>query len=322
VGTDTKGTHLCEATLQTTGDAVAVKLTAITAPAGLKADGADVALIEVQVVDAQGRRCPTNLNVIDFELTGPAEWRGGIAQGPDNFILSKHLPLECGVNRVFLRSLPQAGKITLNAKSEGLQSTTLELESKPVKVADGLTAQLPGDDLPARLDRGPTPAGPSFKVTRIAIPITGATAGANTNRVATSCDDNEETSWSNDNKLSTAWIRYEFGRAAAPTEVALKLVGWRQRSYPLRISVDDREVYSGATPRSLGYVTLPLKPVNGRSLKIELTAGANNRDGFNLTELENQQNAATGAERSGSGTLGIVEFECYEAAGATPASLP
>ena len=56
-----------------------------------------------------------------------------------------------------------------------------------------------------------------------------------------------------------------------------------------------------------------MKPVSGRSLKIELTGGTNARDGFNITEVENQANAATGAERSGSGTLGIVEVECYEA---------
>jgi beta-galactosidase len=129
----------------------------------------------------------------------------------------------------------------------------------------------------------------------------------------TSYDDNEETSWSNDNKLSTAWIRYEFERPATPTEVTLKLLGWRQRSYPLRITVDDQEVYRGTTPRSLGYITLPLKAVMGRNLKVELTGDASARDGFNITELANQQNAATGGERSGSGTLGIVEFECYEA---------
>ena len=139
-----------------------------------------------------------------------------------------------------------------------------------------------------------------------------AAAGANTNRVVTSYDDNEETSWANDNKLSTAWVSYDFARTATPAEITLKLLGWRQRSYPLLITVDGHEVYRGTTPRSLGYVTLPLRPTSGHSLKIELTDGARSRDGFNITELENQQNAATGAERSGSGTLGIVEFECYE----------
>lgn len=311
-GLDNDGRKLCEAVQQTAGEAVAVRLKALMGPGGLKADGADVALIEVEVVDAQGRRCPTNLNIVDFEMTGPAEWRGGIAQGPDNHILSKHLPVECGVNRVLVRSTPQPGRIVVTAKSEGLKPASVELSSKVLPVSDGSAASLPGSDLPGRLDRGPTPSTPSFRVTRIAIPIAGAVSGANTNRALMSCDDNEETSWANDNKLATAWIRYEFARPATPTEVTLKLLGWRQRSYPLRITVDDQEVYRGTTPRSLGYVTLPLRPQSGRSLKITLTGGANSRDGFNITELQNQQNAATGGENSGNGTLGIVEFECYE----------
>jgi hypothetical protein len=34
----------------------------------LKADGADMALVEVEVVDKDGNRCPTALNTIDFQL--------------------------------------------------------------------------------------------------------------------------------------------------------------------------------------------------------------------------------------------------------------
>lgn len=312
IGRDSKGKKLCEIILQTAGEAVAVKLKAMTAPGGLKADGADVALIEVEVVDAQGRRCPTNLDLIDFELSGPAEWRGGIAQGPDNFILSKHLPVECGVNRVIIRSRPQAGTISLSAKAEGLKPALLELESHSMTTTDGLAALLPGEDLPVRLERGPTPTDASFKVTRAAVPIVRATAGANPHRVAASYDDDEETSWSNDNKLATAWICYEFDRVTAPTELTLKLVGWRQRTYPLRVLVDDREVYRGTPPRSLGYVTVPLRAATGRSLKIELTGDTSSRDGFNITELQNRQNAATETARAGNGTLGIVEVEIYE----------
>ena len=36
------------------------------------------------------------------------------------------------------------------------------------------------------------------------------------------------------------------------------------------------------------------------------------RDGFNIVELANQQNASTGDERQGRGTLSIVEIELYE----------
>ncbi len=313
VGLDKTGKTLCETEQQTAGEPAAVRLSAVTAPNGWQADGADVALVEVEIVDAQGRRCPTALNRIDFELTGPAEWRGGIAQGPDNCILAKSLPVECGVNRVLLRSTRETGKITLAASSAGLNAAKIELASKPVEVVDGLAKVFPGDALPASLRRGPTPIGPSFAPTRTVVPIAGATAGTNSAQAIASYDDNERTSWTNDNHLATAWIRYEFARESRPAEVTLKLTGWRERSYPLRILVDDQEVYRGTTPRSLGYVTLPLKPVAGRSLTIELTGAARRRAGSNPTELENQQNASTGGERAGNGMLGIVEFECYEA---------
>ncbi len=139
-----------------------MRLSARTAPAGLRADGADLALIEVEVVDAAGRRSPIALDMIDFSLSGPAEWRGGIAQGPDNYILAKRLPVEGGVNRVLVRSLTQAGKIVLSANAAGLKGATLTLESRPVAVKDGLGLQLAAAALPSYLGRGPTPATPSL----------------------------------------------------------------------------------------------------------------------------------------------------------------
>jgi beta-galactosidase len=312
VGSDAGGKKLCESEKQTAGEAAALKLTVTTAPGGLKADGADVALVEVEVVDARGRRCPTNLNLVNFKLSGPAEWRGGIAQGPDNYILSQSLPVECGANRVLIRSTSQPGKIALSAESAGLSPASAEIVSRPVTFTDGLATVFPDDGLPVRLQRGPTPEGPSFKPSRIVVPVASAIAGANTNRVIASFDDDETTSWSNDNQFATGWVSYELGRPATLSEVTMKLAGWRQRSYPIRITVDGQEVYRGSTPRSLGYVTLPLKAVTGQSVKISLASAASAREGFNITELENQQNAAPGDERTGSGTLGIVEVEFYE----------
>jgi beta-galactosidase len=312
VGLDAHGKKLCEVEKQTAGDPAAINLSVTTSPNGLRADGADVALVEAEVVDAQGRRCPTALNLIDFNLTGPAEWRGGIAQGTNNFILSKSLPVECGVNRVLIRSTREAGKIILTAASPGLKEAKIELESKSFEVSGGIATTLPADKLPSNLGRGPTPLGPSFHVSRIPVVITNAIAGANATNAAASFDDDETTIWSNDKKLSTAWIQYEFARAAQPAEVELKLSGWRQRTYPLRISIDGQEVFRGSTPRSLGYVTLALKPVTGRSMKIELIKGADVREGFNITELDNSKNDATKSEDNAGGTLSIVEFECYE----------
>jgi beta-galactosidase len=59
VGYDARGKELCETAIQTAGGPVAIKLTPHTGPNGLKADGADIALLDVEVVDAQGNRSPT-----------------------------------------------------------------------------------------------------------------------------------------------------------------------------------------------------------------------------------------------------------------------
>jgi hypothetical protein len=159
------------------------------------------------------------------------------------------------------------------------------------------------------LDRGPTPASPSFKQTRIAIPVAKVSA-ADGGDPAQSIDDNEETSWS-----GKSAITFELTRSARLSEVTMKTAGFRARSYPIRITVDGVEVYRGATPRSLGYVTLTLKPVTGRVVVIEPLAGGEAREAFGaITELVDQKNATTGEEKVGSGALGLTEIEFYEPA--------
>jgi beta-galactosidase len=43
-----------------------------------------VALVDVEVVDTAGQRCPTDEARIDFTLTGPAIWRSGYNSGIPN----------------------------------------------------------------------------------------------------------------------------------------------------------------------------------------------------------------------------------------------
>lgn len=306
-GTDTAGKELCSAELQTAGDPVALRLKAITNPAGFKADAADLALVEVEVIDAQGRRCPTALNLVDFDLTGPAEWRGGIAQGPDNYILAKSLPVECGVNRVLIRSTTTAGRILVTAKAAGLQDAVVELTTQPVEVTAGLATAHPADGIASYLKRGPTPSGPSFKRTRLAVPVARATAGDG-NDPKLALDDNETTAW-----IGRQPVTFEFSREVRLSEVTMKTGGFRARSYPIKISVDGREVWRGATSRSLGYITLPFKPTAGRSVKIEVLGGSEAQDAFGgIRELEDQRNATTGEERVGAGALSLAEIEFYE----------
>ena len=111
-----------------------------------------MALLQIEVVDKEGRRCPLDNRTIKFSLTGEAEWRGGIAQGENNYILSKDLPVECGINRALIRSTTEAGKIIVTAQAEGLPATTLTLQTTPVKVTDGCSDYLPQYSLKRKIE--------------------------------------------------------------------------------------------------------------------------------------------------------------------------
>jgi beta-galactosidase len=313
VGYDAAGKRVCEDVLATAGTPVALRLTAITSPLGLRADGADLALVQVEVVDAKGRRNPIALDTVHFDLQGRAEWRGGIAQGPGNYVLARTLPVEGGVNRVIVRSATEAGKIVLKASADGLAPAELTLESKPVQVAGGLSAQLPAAGLPLHLDRGPTPSTPSFKVSRVAVPVASVTASSNGEDAVKSFDDDETSHWASKADDRNPSISYRLAHAATLTEVVLKLSGWRERSYPVRILVDGEEVFNGMTPKSLGYVTLPLKARKGSTVRIELVGAADERNAIKLTEVANQAIADTGANQTPKGVLSIVEAEFYQA---------
>ncbi len=121
----------------TTGAPFGLRLTPIVGPNGLIADGSDVALIDIEVVDKEGNRCPTSQVRVDFGLQGPGIWRGGYNSGKIKSTSNLFIDVECGINRIAVRTTNQPGKITITAKSEGLSPGTLTLESIP-RPADSL----------------------------------------------------------------------------------------------------------------------------------------------------------------------------------------
>jgi len=129
--------------IHTAGEPAALRLTPITGPGGLQADGADVALVDVEAVDANGRRCPTFQQRVDFTCAGPAVWRGGYNSGKPGSINNSYLDLECGVNRAAVRSTLQPGTVVVSATCPGLKPASVSIPSAPVAVQDGVTAKLP-----------------------------------------------------------------------------------------------------------------------------------------------------------------------------------
>lgn len=314
VSFDAKGAKLAEKELVTAGEPLALRLKAIQNPTGVHADGADLILAEVEVVDAKGQRCPLALNIIDFTLDGPAEWRGGLGQGPDNYILAKSLPVEAGINRVIIRTTTEAGKITLTAKSAGLKGASVSWISKPVQVVNGLTTFFPSDGLTANLERGPAPTQPTYKELRKSLPIIKATAGANSDKTLESIDDNELSAWVNDGQLSTGWIKYELDNVYPISEIDLKLNNFRSKVYPLIVMVDNKVVYSGPSKTGLGYFNISFKPVIGKSVTIKLSTIEVIQKGVDIGLEVTGKRLDDGVERDDrntTGTISIIEADIY-----------
>jgi len=305
-----------EDVIKTAGEPYAIKLTKIQSPVGFKADGADLGMIEIEVVDKDGQRCSTALNEISFDLNGEAKWVGGIAKGPDNYVGTKTLPVEGGVNRVLIRSTTKAGKIEVKASANGLKSASVQFETNPVEVINGLRTELVAEGLPSNLEKGPTPLSASFVPTRRTIPILSANAGANQEKAILSYDDNEMSEWTNDGKLSTGWINYELAEETRIDEISLKLTNWRRTSYPIDILVDGKKVWSGDTKRSLGYILIPIEPTVGEEVTIQLTGAGTEKDAFqNVIELSGNKelDGFRMPENSNTeGQLRIIEVELFQ----------
>jgi len=138
--------------LTTVGPAAAIRLTPILGPRGLQADALDIALIDVEVVDAKGARCPTDDARIDFTCTGPAIWRGGYNSGKTDSTNNLYLNTELGINRVAVRATLTPGTVTVTAKREGLKPAQLQIVANPVVVTDGIATFMP-PHLPAPAEK-------------------------------------------------------------------------------------------------------------------------------------------------------------------------
>ncbi|MBD5253857.1 MAG: glycoside hydrolase family 2 protein [Barnesiella sp.] len=312
IGLDRNGSEESRHILRTASEAASLILTAITAPNGMKADGADMALLQFETVDSAGIRCPLDNRAVSFVTTGPSEWIGGIAQGPDNYIGSTTLPVECGINRALIRSTETPGTVTITATAEGLPPASITLPTQEAGQTGGLSEILPSAGLGGRISTEPDYGSSTYTDRLTTLPIASVKAGCAENDAALSIDDNEVTSWQSDGNLRNAWITYTLTSPAMASEVSMKLSGWRRRSYPIEIYADDRLLVKTETPKSLGYVHIPLpRHSPAGSYTVMLAGSASLNDAFgHISELEAANNTdSSTAAPEGKHTLGIVEIE-------------
>ena len=104
---------------ETTGEPVAIRLTADRSE--IDADGADVAMLTVEVLDKQGRPVPTANNLVSFKVSGEGALIG-VGNGDPNCQESDKEPkrsLFNGLAQVIVQAGKQPGEIHVEAVKEG-----------------------------------------------------------------------------------------------------------------------------------------------------------------------------------------------------------
>ncbi len=118
---------------ETTGEAAKILLK--TDRPALDANGEDVAVVSVEIADAQGRGVPTAANLVTFRISGPGHIIGVGNGDPRSHEADKASQRSAfnGLCAAILQAGKTAGEIRLEASSPGLQSATLVLMAKSAK---------------------------------------------------------------------------------------------------------------------------------------------------------------------------------------------
>ncbi len=119
-----------EAAVETTGVPAAIRLTADRS--ALAANGTDLAVVNVAILDAEGRVVPVADNEVTFTLTGPARLIGVGNGDPSSHEPDKasHRRAFNGLAQAIVQTTLKGGKIRLQAEAAGLKTGSVTLTSK------------------------------------------------------------------------------------------------------------------------------------------------------------------------------------------------
>jgi hypothetical protein len=244
-----------------------------------------------------------------------------------NGVLSKELMLEAGVIRVMVRSTTTAGDLTLTATAKGykpavLTATTVACPQKGGFYVDASGRPIEADwaaALPVYLERGETPATPSYRQHYTTVGVKAVEVPVNQDMAMKMFDDNESTDklgaslWKSDGHLENAWLKVTLERPAAISRITLRMDGFRRTSYPLQVYANGQLVWEGYTDKTLGdcYINIA-QPVKTDRYEIRMIGPATVKEAFgSMTELAAKRNVSTKASKSN--TLSIIEASFNEA---------
>ena len=132
-----KGRRVLTEEIQTTGPAAKVTINADRC--AIKADGADVAVCTLRLLDGKGRPVPDACQQLQITVSGPVNILGvgngdsawKVPERPsDPKARSFTVPAFNGLAQVLLQSAGTAGKATLTVEGEGLEAAVLELNCR------------------------------------------------------------------------------------------------------------------------------------------------------------------------------------------------
>ena len=350
----TNGLETSHHAIKTVGKPVTLRMKWIEAPEQFRADGSDIRIAEIEAVDKNGQRHPLAHDMITFDVKGNGEYLGGVsgvvseeekamnaaakpategeitAEGghshDTNGVLSKELMLEAGVIRVMVRSTTKAGDITLTAKAKGYKPASLTAKTVACPTKNGFYVDASGKTieadwaaaLPVCLERGETPATPSYRQHFATIDIKSVEVPVNQEQAHLMFDDNESNDkknasmWKSDGKLENAWVKVTLEKPAAIKRIALRMDGFRRTSYPLQVYANGQKVWEGYTDKTLGdcYIDIA-QPVKTDQYEIRMIGPATVKEAFgSMTELAAKKNVSTKASKSN--TLSIIEMAFNE----------
>ncbi len=130
VALDKNGKSVKETIVETAGDPYAIKLISDGVP--VKANGEDLAFIEVRIVDKEGRVCPLANNTIHFKVEGKGSYRASGNGDATDLEVFQSPERKCFYGKciAIIQTSEEAGEIILTASSENLQTGSIKLVSQ------------------------------------------------------------------------------------------------------------------------------------------------------------------------------------------------
>ena len=138
VGYDDKGNISARTSIETTGEPAAIALE--PDQKAVAADGNDISLVTVKIVDAQGRTVPVASNNVTFKVSGAGHLLG-VGNGDPNCHESDKGKQRCAFNGLCLaivQSSGAPGTIAIQADSPGLKSATARIEARGARSPDAM----------------------------------------------------------------------------------------------------------------------------------------------------------------------------------------